>query len=178
MSAHCVNSLCRRDYRIPKGNEVAIFKDRVEIYNPGDFPEGYRPQDFIKGEERSILRNPLIASVLFKSKDIEKWGSGIKRIANECAHNGVRVEFKILKSGFLVIFHRQPAKGFLPSIGEKTREKIIALIRDNPKITTADLAKKTGLSVKGIDWNIAHLKKQGILRRTGPDKGGHWDMCR
>ncbi|MBI4245174.1 MAG: putative DNA binding domain-containing protein, partial [Planctomycetes bacterium] len=29
------NSLCHRDYSNPKGNEVAIFKDRIEIYNPG-----------------------------------------------------------------------------------------------------------------------------------------------
>jgi predicted HTH transcriptional regulator len=36
-----VNSICHRDYRNPKGNEVAIFKDRVEIYNPGTFPPGH-----------------------------------------------------------------------------------------------------------------------------------------
>jgi ATP-dependent DNA helicase RecG len=33
------NALCHRDYSNPKGNEVAIFKDRIEIYNPGCFPE-------------------------------------------------------------------------------------------------------------------------------------------
>ncbi|MHB2026913.1 MAG: ATP-binding protein [Elusimicrobiota bacterium] len=82
---------------------------RVEIFNPGDFPEGYTPQDFIKGEERSILRNPLIAGVLFRTKDVEEWGSGLKRISEECAENGMKAAFKILKSGFLAIFQRQPA---------------------------------------------------------------------
>jgi ATP-dependent DNA helicase RecG len=67
-----VNSLCHRDFGVLKGNEVAIFKDRVEIYNPGDFPEGYTPEDFIKGEEHSITRNPLIAGVLFRTKDVEE----------------------------------------------------------------------------------------------------------
>jgi len=47
-----VNSFCHRDYTIPKGNEIAVFKDRIEIYNPGAFPEGYTPEDFIKGKER------------------------------------------------------------------------------------------------------------------------------
>jgi ATP-dependent DNA helicase RecG len=177
-----VNSLCHRDFRIPKSNEVAIFKDRVEIFSPGDFPEGYQPEDFIKGHERSILRNPLIAGVLYLSKDIEQWGSGLKRISKACAEAGVRVEFKILKSGFLVTFYREPAKDFLPSTVEKTMEKtgekIIFLIRHDPKITTAELAKKTGLSVRGVDWNIARLKKQGILRRIGPDKGGHWKVLK
>jgi ATP-dependent DNA helicase RecG len=177
-----VNSLCHRDLRILKGNEVAIFKDRVEIYNPGDFPEGYTPEDFIKGEEHSIPRNPLIASVLFRTKDVEEWGSGLKRISKACAENGVKVTFKVLKSGFLVTFHRKPAKSFLPSTVEKTvektREKIIALIRHDPKITTAELAKQSGLSVRGVDWNIARFKKQGILKRIGPDKGGHWKVLK
>jgi len=70
----------------------------------------------------------------------------------------------------------------LPSTGkktrEKTREKIIALIRGNPKVTTDELAKKTKLSVKGVDWNIAQLKKRRILRRIGPDKGGHWELVK
>lgn len=73
-----VNSLCHRDYRNPKGNEIAIFKDRVEIYNPGNFPEGLTPEDFIEGGERSVLRNPLIAEALFKSKDDREVGFGSK----------------------------------------------------------------------------------------------------
>ena len=34
------------------------------------------------------------------------WGSGIKRIHDECVAVGVKVEFKRLKTGFVVIFHR------------------------------------------------------------------------
>lgn len=101
-----VNSLCHRDYSTPKSNEVAIFKNRIEIYNPGKFPEGFDPIDFIKGEERSIPSNPLIADILYKSKDIEKWGSGLKRIFEECRSREVQVEYKKLKSGFLVVFYR------------------------------------------------------------------------
>jgi ATP-dependent DNA helicase RecG len=101
-----VNSLCHRDYTAPKGNEVAIFKNRIEIYNPGKFPEGFEPLDFIKGEERSMPSNPLIADILYKSKDIEKWGSGLKRIYDECGASNIKVEYKKLKSGFLVVFYR------------------------------------------------------------------------
>ena len=175
-----VNSLCHRDFSIPKGNEVAIFKDRVEIFNPGDFPEGYQPEDFTKGEERSILRNPLIAGVLFKSKDIEKWGSGLRRISRTCAEADVRVEFKVLKSGFLVTFYRKPAKDLSPSVREetrgKTRDKILALIKHNPQITVEQLAKLTGVSAKGIEWNIAKLKAEGLLKRSGSRKAGRWDI--
>ncbi len=175
-----VNSLCHRDFRTLKGNEVAIFKDRVEIYNPGDFPEGYTPEDFIKGEEHSIPRNPLIASVLFRTKDVEEWGSGLKRISKECAESGVRVAFKVLKSGFLVTFHREPAKDLSPSPREetrgKTRDRILFFIKRNPHLTIDRLAKLTGVSAKGVEWHIAKLKGDGRLRRSGSRKAGRWDI--
>ena len=85
---------------------MAIYKDRIEIYNPGLFPEEIDPEDFFSGHEHSILRNPLIAETMYKSKDIERWGSGIKRIHDECVTAGVQVDFKRLKTGFVVVFHR------------------------------------------------------------------------
>src|SRR4030067_199039 len=75
------------------GEEIPYFA-YGRAYNPGTFPEGYTPEDFITGKERSILRNHLIAETLYKSKEIEKWGSGLKRIYGECRSNGVKVEFE------------------------------------------------------------------------------------
>lgn len=56
-----INSFCHKEYGTGQNNEVSIYKDRVEIYNPGTFPAGYEPEDFISGRERPIRRNPLIA---------------------------------------------------------------------------------------------------------------------
>ena len=56
-----LNSFCHKDYASGQSNEVAIYKDRIEIYNPGAFPEGYEPRDFIDKVERPIRRNPKIA---------------------------------------------------------------------------------------------------------------------
>ena len=99
-----LNSFCHKDYASGQSNEVAIYKDRVEIYNPGAFPEGYEPRDFIDKAERPIRRNPKIARILYYSKDIESFGTGLKRIADACEAAGVRYEFKKMKSGFVVCF--------------------------------------------------------------------------
>jgi ATP-dependent DNA helicase RecG len=176
------NSLCHRDYSNPKGNEVAIFKDRIEIYNPGLFPEEINPEDFFSGHEHSILRNPLIAETMYKSKDIERWGSGIKRIHDECVTSGVKVEFKRLKTGFVVVFHRPKweeggglAEGLVERLAESQR-KIIGLIKENPYVSKKELSDKVGISTTAIDKNIKQLKKKGLLKRVGPDKGGHWEI--
>ena len=39
-------------------------------------------------------------------KDIESFGTGLKRIADVCNEAGVHYEFKKLKSGFVVCFYR------------------------------------------------------------------------
>lgn len=77
------------------------------LYNPGAFPSGYVPEDFIEEEERPVRRNPLITSILYYSKDVESFGSGLKRITYACKEAGVKVEFKLMKSGFVVVFYRR-----------------------------------------------------------------------
>ena len=179
-----VNSLCHRDYTIRKGNEVAIFKDRVEIYNPGQFPEGYTPHDFIKGTERSILRNPLIAHTLYLSKDIERWGSGLKRIYDVCTEERVKVEFKELKSGFLVVFYRTAELELVKARfgekfgdgSEKSSEKIVALIRENKLIAAREMAEIIGISPRAVEKQLSILKKNGMLKRVGSAKGGYWEI--
>lgn len=60
--------------------------------------------------------------------------------------------------------------------GEKTREKILRLLREDPLITTSEIAEKAGVTPKGVEWNIGKLKKEGLIKRVGPDKGGHWEV--
>ena len=101
-----INSYCHRDFKSSQNNEVVVYSDRVEIYNPGTFPLGYTPQDFIDGNGSSIKRNPQLAQLMYYVKDIESFGTGIKRISNECIDAGIKVEFEIRKMGFAVIFYR------------------------------------------------------------------------
>ena len=60
----------------------------------------------------------------------------------------------------------------------KTREKTIDLIKNNPKITSAELAEILEITVKGIEWNIKKLKEEGIIKRIGPTKGGYWEIIK
>ena len=59
---------------------------------------------------------------------------------------------------------------------EKTREKIIHLIRENSYISMRELADRIGITEKGVEWQIKRLKKEGILKHIDPAKGGHWEF--
>ena len=103
-----LNSFCHRNYRVPQNNEIAIFKNRIEIYNPGKFPEGITPNDYINGKGRPIHRNPQLAQIMYYSKDIERFGTGISRIADACKEADIEYEFVSDNYGFTVIFYRPP----------------------------------------------------------------------
>ena len=60
--------------------------------------------------------------------------------------------------------------------GEKSREKIINIIRNNPTVTQLELSNMLRISPKAIEKHIKNLREDGIIRRVGPDNGGHWEV--
>ena len=57
-----------------------------------------------------------------------------------------------------------------------TFESVIALMRADSQITHDILAARLGKARNSIIKQIAKLKKNGLIRRVGPDKGGHWEV--
>lgn len=187
-----LNSFCHKDYASGQSNEVAIYKDRVEIYNPGAFPEGYDPQDFINKAERAIRRNPKIARILYYSKDIESFGTGLKRIADTCNTAGVRYEFKKLKSGFVVCFYRTIDSNVGEEIKEnstgKVREKygkstvilnasqrkIINFLQENAQITNKDVQRLLEVRESRALKILKGLVESGILEKCGKSRNSFY----
>ncbi|MDO9537116.1 MAG: winged helix-turn-helix domain-containing protein [Thermoplasmata archaeon] len=59
---------------------------------------------------------------------------------------------------------------------QKTTQKILQAIRDNPNRTRKELAAEVGISEDGVKYHLKKMVKKGLLRRIGPDRGGHWDV--
>lgn len=185
-----INSLIHRDFKNPKSNEVAIYKDRVEIFNPGEFPEGYEPEDFIEGQG-SIPRNPLVANTLYLSKDIEKWGSGFRRITEACKKANAKVKFEIRKNGFMVIFYRKTDEELYDLTEENknnsaigtgngteidTEKLILEILKKTPNITQKEIAEKTNISLRTVKRIIQQLKEKDKIERVGSDRKGYWKI--
>lgn len=61
---------------------------------------------------------------------------------------------------------------------QKTAQKILEEIAKNPFITREELAIVCSISSDGVKWQLKKLQSQCIIRRVGPDKGGHWEIIR
>lgn len=68
--------------------EIDIFDDRLEITNPGTLPPEL-PLERLTQPHDSFPYNPVLAEVLFQTKFLEKWGTGVKRIMDVCRANNV-----------------------------------------------------------------------------------------
>ena len=55
-------------------------------------------------------------------------------------------------------------------------ENILASISKNSTISTKKLAAMCSLSERQVQRIMTKLKEQGVIRRIGPDKGGHWEI--
>lgn len=95
--------------------------------------------------------------------------------------------FRRFMTDTMITHLNRDISSYLESIGEdvpveqpkkkvKTRDRIIELLRENPKYTTRTLAEEIGITPKGVERHLAILKFEGILHRIGPDKGGKWQV--
>ena len=59
---------------------------------------------------------------------------------------------------------------------QKSSQKILDMIVSNPHITIREMADVLNITDRAIKKNIENLKKNGVLKRVGPDKGGSWEV--
>lgn len=159
-----------------------------KIHTTGGFPKGHTPEEFFDGTKKAIRRNKLISGVLYYSKDMETFATGLKRIKDFCDEAGCKFDFRIEKDDFVVVFYRNLRNTW--NIGDsdanseandanpdanntelELSEKTIESIRKNPKITQAQLAENLKVSRSTIQRLLAKLTQKGQIKRTGGTRG-------
>lgn len=58
----------------------------------------------------------------------------------------------------------------------KSDQKVLALMKENSKITIYELMEKLSMSESGIKKVIKKLKDEGSINRVGSLKSGHWEV--
>ena len=183
-----INAFCHRDWRDPDYIQIAIYKNRVEIRNPGGLFDGLTFEAMRRGNV-SHRRNPLIADLFRRIDMVEAWGRGMPLILE----NAPSVEFREIARLFVASFERPSATAKTTkettkeTIKETTKEttterpvrmkeKLLLLIRQQPEITAAALSAATGIGVDGVNYHLNQLKQAGKLLRVGSTKAGHWEV--
>lgn len=171
-----VNAFAHADYETLPEIEVGIHPGKIEVYNPGTFPDGLTPLDFISRNLPSYKRNRLILDVLFRSKDVEKSGTGFQRVNEYCKKQNVSWDFRKEAYGFFFEFIRTNVQlNVQIDVELSEQEQIIYnLINDNLGISKAEMAIRIGKSEKTVQRTISSLVGKNLIRREGSNKVGYW----
>ena len=156
---------------------VAIYDDRLEITSPGRLKRGVTVEKMLEG--CSDCRNEALALALSYMNIIEDWGSGIPRIRQELKEAGLRdLVIQDWPNAVRTIIYRKGVKPVnVPvNVSVKSSQKILETLRQNPNMSTTELAEQIGISRRAVAKHVAVLQSFGVLRRIGPDKGGHWEV--
>ena len=103
-----VNAVAHRDYTSNGSVQVMLFKDRLEICNPGSLPYGLTTAKLLLPHS-SIPANPLLAEPMYLRGAIERMGTGTGDIVKRCIEMGLPSPVFIQQEEFRVIIYRNVA---------------------------------------------------------------------
>ena len=192
-----LNAVVHKDYGSGIPIQISVYDDRIVFWNPGDLPENWTMRKFL-GKHPSQPFNPLLASSFFRAGYIESWGRGIEKINRECwEHDIDPPEYDFETAGVMVSFRANPAHmpsetGGGPTTSIATpittpittsittsndaQSHILALIRANPRISLQEMSEVMNMTRDGIKYHLTRLKREGMLRRIGSSRSGHWEV--
>jgi ATP-dependent DNA helicase RecG len=163
------NAVCHRDYADSGNVVVRIFDDRLEVSNPGGLPAGMTVED-LKRPHESRPRNKLVADAFFLIKYIEQFGTGIRRIMNDCREAGVpEPEFESRGDAFRTVFRRAVSPEELLSERKLNPRqfKAVKYAIEHGRLTRPDYERIAGVARATANRDLTDLTKRGVLRQGG-----------
>ena len=176
-----VNAVCHRDYSDNGSVQVMLFRDRLEIINPGALPKGWTAERLLKTHE-SKSRNLVLAQALNWAGYVEKSGNGTEAIVDQCVAAGLPMpEYHPDNVDFKVIIWRDPARDgtVRAQLGrsqgavraQSPREKCLVLLVES-ELKRKEIADGVGMPSRSgyLSRLLAELVGDGLIERTIPDR--------
>lgn len=183
------NSFAHAVYDSRTQHEICIHPDMVTIYSPGDYASEHKPEEYIRRNLESELRNPNIAKILYLTRSIEKFGSGFKRIDSLCKDAGVKYSYERTKNGFKFILQRPKFISDTSNVtndvtygeGEAlniTEQAVLAVLKQNPAISREEIAERVAKTVRTVQRALVSLTEKGYIKRVGAKKNSTWEVLK
>lgn len=188
MTEAIVNAVTHRHYESNGSVQVMLFRDRLEVWNPGHLPFGLTVER-LSHTHPSVPTNPLLANAVYLAGYIERLGTGTEDIVNDCLAAGLQQPEYVQTEDFRVIIWRNTEKtdkntentpweyrllaDRLPKDCRKEVFDTLRLIVENPHILQKEIADRIHVSERSVGTYVSILKKY-CIRRTGGKTSGYW----
>jgi predicted HTH transcriptional regulator len=175
-----VNAVAHRDYTSNAAVQVAVFADRIEIWNPGSLPPGLRPDDLEKPHS-SEPANPLIAWPLYLAHYIENLGTGTLDVIRHCREADLPLpDFEQRGSQFVVTLWRDWLTAEVLAGLDLNDRQTAALpwLRKQRSITSAEYQRITSAPRRTALRDLTSLIDKGLLTLVGKGRGARYTLAK
>ncbi len=170
-----LNAFEHRDFNSTQCNEVLIYENRIEIFNPGEFPEGYKAEDFTVRGQRPVPRNPMIARILYYTGCTDGMGIGLKQSEEMCSqeNSGIGIMFQQDKGGFAAVLTGGRMKSTQEESADLNKNEILVVryVQEHGSVTNASAREIVGVGTTATRNLLNGLVDKGILIAEGENRG-------
>ena len=156
-----INAIIHRDYREPTETKVLIFDNRIEVINPGVFPEGVTPDN-----PRHVPVNPILCQLMYDVGFIEKYGTGIYMMKEICQEYGVpEPKFEISSTETKLTFlsgGKEVVLSEIEKLGERLNERQKVALRYAFREGT--ITNKVYVDINKVSNKTASIELKGLVR--------------
>lgn len=172
-----VNALAHRDYaKASSGATLLVFPDRVEIWNSGSLPEGWKA-DKLRHAHRSLPQNPDIAQFLFAADLMERIGRGTLRVIESCRDAGLpSPTWKADEDGVTLTLHSLASQ---EAPASRLSERQLALLKSlaaGDVVRLAEYVERFAgkVSQRQAQRDLRELQSADLLRLEGKGRVAHY----
>ena len=118
--------------------------------------------------------------MLFRSRDVEKSGTGFQRVNEYCTQQNVEWTFRKEAYGFFFEFVRTNGQTVVQTIVQTENEisaserMVLDIIRNNEGLSKAEIASRIGKSERSAQRIISSLIKKKLLEPQGANQSRTW----
>ncbi len=176
-----VNAVVHRDYTSNAAIQVAVFADRVEVWNPGELLPPLTP-DSLRVPHRSITRNHRICESMFLAGYIEKYGTGTLMMIRESVEHALPEPiFKQAGGEFVAVVGRDwITEDLLAGLNLNDRQfRAIMHVKLHGQITNSAYRGMVGVSESTALRDLKSLSEMGLLEKTeGTGRAARYELGR
>lgn len=122
--------------------------------------------------------------MLYRSKNVEVQGSGIRKVLELCAVNNIKYEYYNNEFGFRFSFHRNnvtlnvttDVTSYVPIVLNNTDKEVLSLLKEKPEQTREEIVSKIGKTVRTVQRSLDKLKEAKKIARIGNKNYGYWEI--
>lgn len=166
-----LNSLVHRDYSISASTLVSVYDDRIEFVSVGGLPAGIELDDILLG--LSVCRNPKLATVFYRLKLIEAYGTGMPKIMSAYNEYDLKPKIEVTNNAFKITLPNCNIGSVIHSdfiIGNGYEARILEFIKTHGQVVRSEVDTLLEVSQSTASRILKKMINDGLIYQEGKGK--------